>query len=308
MANSYGAVQSFNTRAPIARLGLGSVQFGQRYGATNRHPPPGRRELAAILERASAAGVGWIDTAPDYGEAERMLGLALAATPGFRIVTKVPSLEAVPTGAAGASVRASVGRSLERLGAGAVDALLLHRARDLSRPDWPDVAAALRSLKGEGLVRRIGVSIYDPDELALAIERLSPDIVQLPLNPMDRRFSGVALRRRLGERGIAVHARSLFLQGLLVAEPGRLPGFAGAHPALQAWRRWLGGRGLSALAACLAFALSVPEVEVALVGIAAMDELEEILGALSTLPAALDFGDLPAGDRDLIDPRRWPPR
>lgn len=264
------------------------------------------RDVAMILERAAAAGVSWIDTAPDYGDAEALLGGMLASAPSFRLVTKIPSLETAPIGAAGDTLYAAAVQSLERLRQTSVDVLLLHRAADLSRPDWADIVAALQSLRAHGLTRRIGAAVYDPRELDLVITRLSPDVVQLPLNPLDRRFSTTEQCRRLCELGIAVHARSLFLQGLLVAAPDDLPDFARSRPEIAAWRRWLGTRDLPPLTACLSYAMMVPQVEVAFVGIAALGELEEILRVAAELPADLDISNLPNGEPDLIDPRKWP--
>ena len=72
----------------LSRLGLGTVQFGLDYGVSNRTGRPDEREVAAILARAAGAGVGFVDTAPAYGEAEALAGRYLPSGHGLRIVTK----------------------------------------------------------------------------------------------------------------------------------------------------------------------------------------------------------------------------
>ena len=76
----------------MTRLGLGTVQFGQDYGMFNRGGRPSEREVAAILARAAGVGVGYIDTAPAYGDAEVLVGRYLPAAHDIRIVTKLSPL------------------------------------------------------------------------------------------------------------------------------------------------------------------------------------------------------------------------
>ncbi len=306
MANSASAVQTFNALPATARIGLGSAQFGGRYGATNRNAPPSPTEIARIIDRAAAAGVTWVDTAPGYGNAETVLGHVLASNPAFKVVTKVPPLQRIAHGNAQSVLRAAVESSLVRLRRDSIEVLLLHRAGDLARPDWVEIVSALQTLKSDGLIRRVGASVYDENELNLARTRLAPDVIQLPLSPLDRRFADAGLGRALLASGVVVHARSLFLQGLLVAPERDLPDFARNHRALHEWRHWLKVCRLSPLTACLAFALSTPHVELALIGVGTLGEFEDILRATQTLPTSVELEDLPSGGADLIDPRSWP--
>jgi hypothetical protein len=75
------------------RIGLGTVQFGLEYGISNtvgRTPP---EEVTAILRFAESVGVQVLDTAPAYGESERILGTCLSKNASsIRAVTKTPHL------------------------------------------------------------------------------------------------------------------------------------------------------------------------------------------------------------------------
>ena len=77
----------------LSRIGLGTVQFGMHYGVSNRVGQPDEREVAAILERAVARGVRYLDTASAYGDAEILLGRHLPAGHRLRIVTKTPRVD-----------------------------------------------------------------------------------------------------------------------------------------------------------------------------------------------------------------------
>ncbi len=76
----------------LARLGLGTVQFGLEYGVSNFAGHPDEREVANILARAVEAGIGYIDTAPAYGNAEILVGRYLPSGHRLRIVTKAPAI------------------------------------------------------------------------------------------------------------------------------------------------------------------------------------------------------------------------
>lgn len=306
MIDSTTGVQRFDMQPAAARLALGTAQVGMPYGATNRHPPPDADAFAAMLDVAAEAGIARIDTAPAYGDAESRVGEHLRRHPSFRLATKVGPLTNVPVGQAGRTIRKSVAQSAERLGRPRIDLLLLHRVADLSRPDVAELLATLSALKTEGAVTRLGVSLYDPPELDAVFAGKVFDVVQAPINPLDRRFLDDAVLRSLETNGLVLHARSVFLQGLLVAQPDDLPAFARHHPAIAAWTDWLAG-GISPIAACLGLVLACPAVECAVVGSATASQLREIVQAVDPPAQLAPFPSLEA-DPVLIDPRRWPPR
>ena len=84
--------------------------------------------------------------------------------------------------------------SLERLRVTHVHGVLIHRASDLAKLGWQHLVDALREARSRGLTEAVGVSVYDEDDLALVESRFRPDIIQLPINALDRRLarSGLA--------------------------------------------------------------------------------------------------------------------
>lgn len=293
----------------LSRIGLGAVQFGMHYGVSNRAGRPEERAVAAILDRAVAQGVGYLDTAPAYGDAEVLLGRHLPASHGLRIVTKMPG---VPDARVEARHKQqwldTLALSLDRLKVSTVYGLLVHQARDLDKPGWQYLVEALQEAQRRGLVSRIGVSVYDETQLRLAGSRFRSELVQLPLNTLDRRLIESGALARLKARGIEVHARSVFLQGLLLTLPQDLPDFF--RPLRQRLTELRGGwgrRGLSPLAACLAFVLGRKEVDAAIVGVNSLAEFEEIASAVAEINDAETECDvmLPV-DPIFLDPSRWP--
>ncbi len=275
------------------KLGLGTVQFGLDYGISNQGGVTPPAEVAKMLALAAREGVHCLDTAPAYASSEEVLGASLAPEDDFEIVTK--------TLKGASSVEATLRRSLERLHRPSVYGLLVHDADSLDAPMF----AELQRVKDLGLVRKIGVSVYTGAQIDSTLERFRIDLVQAPVSLVDQRLLHGGQLDRLKERGVEIHARSVFLQGLLLMEPASLPAhFAGVRPKLQALRDRFG----SMLEASLGWVLSLPQVDRAIVGATTVRELEQLIAA-ARAPAAIEGASALAwSDENVLNPARWPKR
>jgi aryl-alcohol dehydrogenase-like predicted oxidoreductase len=286
-----------SARAPgvLGRLGIGTVQFGQAYGVSNPRGQVSQADVKLILALAARAGVGLLDTAANYGEAEAVLsGNDLTR---FRIVSKTLGVQH-GVHAVIARVRESV-RNL-----GAVDLLLVHAAKDLLGPSGATLWRALQALKKQGVIGGVGISAYVADDPVALAERFRPDAMQLPFSLLDQRLLADGSLARLKQMGVEIHARSLFLQGLLFmsSPPEKLSASA---PMLEAVCARIAAVGTSPLVAALGFVLSRPEVDVAVVGMTALKELEEIIiAALAPLPP-LDWAACALQDERILTPSLW---
>jgi aryl-alcohol dehydrogenase-like predicted oxidoreductase len=160
-------------------------------------------------------------------------------------------------------------------------------------------------LKDTGKVSKIGISIYSPDELEIIWPHFPFDLVQSPFNVFDRRLATSGWLKRLHQEGVEIHVRSVFLQGLLLAESDGLPvGFKRWTSLWAAWHAWLRDVSCSPLPAALGHVLSFPEISRVIVGVDSLGQLEGILRYASArqgvAPQVLMSDDL-----DLIDPTRW---
>lgn len=285
-----------------ARLALGTVQFGKRYGIANKDGQVREADVGAILAEARGAGIDTLDTAVAYGESEACLGRV--GIDGWNVVTKLPP---IPPGTddVGRWVERSIAASLERLRVPQLHGLLLHDASQLLGDAGPSLDAALRAAAEAGKVRRFGVSVYGPAELGTILERYAPTLVQLPFSVLDRRLVSSGMLARLGERGIEVHVRSIFLQGLLLMPPERRPpAFARWAPLLARWDAFLAERRLDGVTACVGFALAHPGIARVVFGVDGVAHLRQILAAAAQGPLEVP-PELACEDLDLINPTRW---
>ena len=291
-----------------ATLGLGTVQFGMAYGMADPRPRSNEREVTDILALAARRGVSVLDTAAEYGDSEAVLGRALESSGPFRIVTKSPPFAAeVITETDADTLEKSLTRSLLRLGTSQVYGLLVHRSADLLKSGGERLAARLESLKANKRIQRWGVSVYDSAQVERVMERFRPDIVQAPLNAVDRRLIDSGHLAALAAAHVEVHVRSVLMQGLLLKMPDDLPpALHGARPMLRAFREAAAQAGLAPLDAALAFVRQQKEADVVLVGAPGAAELEEILSAWERGAGAAEVKPLsdPSWSR-WLDIRNW---
>jgi aryl-alcohol dehydrogenase-like predicted oxidoreductase len=183
--------------------------------------------------------------------------------------------------------------------------LLLHHSAQLLGPQGRALDYALTAIKEEGLVEKVGVSIYSPDELDLLGPHFKFDLVQAPFNVLDRRLATSGWLTRLSQAGTEVHLRSIFLQGLLLMEASSRPATFNRWRTLwDSWHGWLAHQHVTPLQACVSLALAQPAVSRIVVGVDSVVQLQQILAGVDATvampPAALVSEDL-----DLIIPSRW---
>lgn len=285
-----------------SKLALGTVQFGLDYGIANEAGQVSLDEAKCILSLAKEKEIDVLDTAIAYGTSEDVLGKA--STDGFRLVTKLPPLPENQNNVV-QWVNEQVHKSLARLGQKKLYGLLLHRSEDLLASQGGQLIHALVNLKNEESVQRIGVSIYSPDELEVVLNKIKIDLVQAPLNVVDRRMETTGWLDRLKDDGVEVHTRSAFLQGLLLIERRKVPQkFSRWSNMWDMWQEHLRELGVSPLEACLAYPLSLEQVDQVIVGVDSTKHLQDI-SAASSIDHAPDTSFMMSNDTNLINPSNW---
>lgn len=282
-------------------LALGTVQFGLAYGIAGGDAPVAENEARAILERAAAAGVRFLDTAPVYGDIEGRLG-RLTTGLRFEIVTKIPALPEGPDASVRDVVRRSIDQSRARLGT-ALRAVLFHRAEDLLGPRSDAAWAA--AVDAAGTEVAVGTSSYDPETLVKTRARYPVAVAQMPANVFDRRLEHVRHGHELDS--LEIHVRSAFLQGLLLMAPERAAARVPAAAAsLRLWHDACREGGIAPMVAALAYVRALRAARACLVGVDSLAQFEQVLAAWdAAADATVPYLD--AADPEVIDPRRWTP-
>ncbi|NVI80399.1 aldo/keto reductase [Janthinobacterium sp. BJB401] len=292
------------------KIGLGAVQFGLDYGIANTAGKVSEGEVAAILAAAAQLQLTLIDTAALYGDSEAVLGRAMSPAAPFDIVTKTPQFAGSAVGEAEAQqLEDSLHASLRMLQRPSVYGLLVHRVDDLLLPGGEALMARMALLKQQGLVSKIGVSVYTGQQIDAVLARFPIDLIQLPINVLDQRLLHSGHLRKLKQAGVEIHARSAFLQGLLLMAPHELPAhFDGVREHLAAYHRFIAGQGLTPLQAALGFVTGLDEIDHVVCGVNSSVQLQEICTAAGhpgAGAARAGYDAFAINDEAIVNPALW---
>lgn len=212
------------------QLMTGTAQLRLPYGSVCRTEPPPEQEAQLIVKTSVINGL-WIDTSSAYGDAEKVIGTALGefSADSYRVVTKVGVSESHLGSLVDAthSVRTTVQNSLSKMGSPARSVVLLHDPNQINACDGA-VWRELMSMRQSGQVEKIGVSVDSPETLLRSLDLEDIQVVQLPLNLLDRRWESERVVSALSAMpNIEVHCRSIFLQGVLLQNENGWPRFSG---------------------------------------------------------------------------------
>ena len=271
--------------SPVDKLALAVVHQPERAVPA----PAGAREesLRLLLQTAADSGITRVATRPD-GDGERWLGQAWPFPSPFQV-----SVRTVPVSDGVDRVEARARRSLERLGLPRADLLLVSSAGDLAGAEGRALWDRLLTLKDRGLFRRIGFCASIEDGPALLARRFQPDVVQLRCNLLDQRAQHTGVLSELAALDVAIHAASVFADGLLFMSGEALPLEMHRHgPTLSRIRRRLAESRVDPMQATLAYAMGLPEVSAVVASIASAAELRAVVAAAHAPTPALDWASM----------------
>lgn len=294
------------------QLCLGTVQFGMDYGI-RQQKKPSLQQSHEMLDYAAGHGILTIDTAYSYGEAEDVIGSWLLQHASMRsrieLISKLkPNVfdEVVPKDYYHV-MKEHLQMSLERLHTDYLDGYLLHSSRYVFDDDIID---ALLRLRQEGLVKRVGVSVYDPDEAKKGIERGTLDLLQLPYSIFDQRMDKADIFTLAQQAGVTLHSRSAFIQGLILMQESEVPPFlAKAKPILRRIEEICRDMGWSRVQLALCYVKEKTGISHLVFGVDSLEQLRENIRLFEQdLPsdamnaASREFSTLEA---DIVMPSLW---
>ena len=282
------------------KLAIGTVQFGQDYGISNLQGAVRHDEIKRILSTARNNHIKLIDSAQAYGNSE--INLGKTDTSGFQLITKL-----MP-GISKQEIKPSIEASLTRLNRQQIYGVLFHSFDDYQKD--PDTLNILNEVKQQGIFEKTGFSLYYPEELEILFENQADfDLIQIPFNIFDQRF--LPYFKILKEKGIKIHIRSVFLQGLAFIEPEKLGNhFAAYRSHFQNLHDLIKQSNYSIAETCLNFVNIQPEIEHIVIGVCSNDELKSNINSLNRTEA-IDtnwfekYRDFKIDDEEIILPFNW---
>ena len=277
-------------------ISIGTVQWGLKYGISNRNGIPSDNELKAILDIAKSNKISLLDTASQYGNAENRIGEF--ASKDFEFITKISLL--------GDTVEEKINKSFINLKRNSIYGCLFHNIDELieNKNNWKK----LLKFKQNGKIEKIGYSLYEPKELIDLLNlNLIPDIIQIPFSLLDRKFEPYF--DILKNKGVEIHIRSIFLQGLYFKNINRL-----SKPLLELSKPLLELQlickkySISILELALGYVAHDLRIDFGTVGIETPNQLKEIIIASKTkLSKGIieEVRKIEIKEKKLLNPSYW---
>lgn len=280
------------------KLMLGTVQFGLDYGISNRNGQTSPKEVSNILNYSIENGVNFLDTARGYGESEKVLGNHSEQLSKFNIVTKIPKMNGEEN-----FIEKSFNRSLKDLNRNDIYGIMLHDPTDVNKESFNE----LKRLKDIGKVKKVGASVYNSEQIDRVIEIGNVDLIQVPLNILDQRLVQSGHLKKLKDCGFEVHARSLFLQGLLFMEPNSIDSyFSSVASHLKMLRDESVKNDLTLLSLLIGFGKSLVEVDKLVIGVNNCKQLKEIRNCYDDNNTDINFTKFAFdSESNILDPSKW---
>lgn len=284
------------------KLALGTAQFGSEYGINNKSKPIDADASKAILKYLITKRIDTIDTASTYPNSEKILGISDVSK--FKIITKIPSTLNTSLGIE-RTIRNFIHLSLNNMKLSSIYGVLLHFPEEILHRNGKEIISTLYTLKSEGVIKKIGISIYSPKIIGPILDRFTFDLIQAPLNVFDNRLIKTGWAKRLKELNVEIHVRSSFLQGLLLMKIEDIPpSFKKWTPLFESWSNWLDSNSLNAYDVCIHHLLMHKEIDKIIVGI---DNITQLKQLVSSYENNLDISipDFSSEDEELINPANW---
>ena len=271
------------------KLVLGTVQFGCQYGI-NSAGRPDVNAVGIILDEAFSSGITTLDTSSAYGNAEEILGNC--GTKKFKVVSKFPR--------GAASVEEKFNQSLSLLKRESLYGYLLHHFEVYKNN--PAVWDEFRKLRERDCVEKIGFSLYEPFELELLLkDKVDFNLLQIPYNLFDRKFEPYL--RELHQKGVEIHVRSTFLQGLFFKDRDTLPQkLLPLKPYLEELDGYSTESGLTVSQIALNYNLPNPCIDGVLIGVDNVAQLKENITSIKDVQIALNIN---VKEKELLSPVNW---
>ena len=294
------------------KLCLGTVQFGLDYGVFNT-PKKDPEYCINCLDYATQNGIDAIDTATAYGDAEQIVGEFLSRKTISRdklfISTKhLPNiLDDHKTDDYVDVIRDNLQKSLSTLNTDYVDAYYFHSSRYAFQPE---LLEAISVMQKEGLAKKVGVSVYYPDEAMACFSNSNINCIQAPYSIFDHRMKESGVFKAGSDNGFDIDVRTVFVKGLIRLKDNEIPEhLIKAKPILANLGKICKETGYSRIELAMGYVKRVKEVNHLVFGIRTLEQLkEDIVSFSKDIPDSLFDeidGQFSGISADLVIPSLW---
>ena len=289
----------------LDKIILGTAQIGRDYGLDSNEQSKSKSGIKKIFDIAKKNQINFFDTAPSYNDNQKIIKSFITSnTKIISKISKIPQNEI--NNKSIEKVDIEFEKSLEHLSVNSIDILLFHSALDITKPNSNKIIEWINQKKKQNKINKIGVSAYEKKEIDMAIDTGLIEVVQVPINILDQRLIKNDYLLKIKSKKIEVHARSIFLQGLLLIDIKNLPTyFDNFKYDLKSFSNKLNILKLSRLEACITFINNIKEIDRIILGVKSDKHLKQIIKIMKKIKNDFNFNEFSINNEKLLDPRKW---
>lgn len=289
----------------IGKIVLGTVQFGLEYGINNKFGKPNNESIKAILDFAFEHNIRLLDTAEAYGDSQDKIGnYHKLSNKKFNVITKFSAnRKDLPE-----NLTRRIAVDLKTLNIDSLYCYMFHSFNDF-KLYFNVYKNEIKELKKAGIVNRFGVSIYTNNEMDELLKFNDIDLIQLPFNLLDNNNHRSSIIKKAKEKGIEIHTRSAFLQGLFFKNIKDLPHkLRVLEPYLNTINRISKSNNLKLNDLSLNYIIQQKNIDNVLIGVDSVAQLKNNIRSLSSeIPEEVinQIDKIDVEEINLLNPSNW---
>lgn len=284
---------------------MGTVQFGLDYGINNKEGKLPKSKIFELLHQAHKLGIDTLDTAEAYGNAHDVIKeFHNENSYRFKIISKYsPNVKKYSD-----NIVDRLKCHIENFDVSILDGYLFHSFNHFKLSLEQD-SQILEKIENSGLVKKIGVSLYTNKELEEVLNYSKIKLIQIPFNLFDNHFKRYKFIEKAKSKGIEIHTRSAFLQGLFFKKIDDLQGnLIELKEDLKKIDKLSKSYRLNKATVALNYAYSKPYIDKTLIGVDNLCQLKSNIESLNyKLPESLvkKIDEINILNDNLLNPSQW---
>ena len=279
----------------------GAASFAKNYNRKKKYNLP-KKEKIKILKNLNKLGIKKIDTSPDYGDVEKLIGLY--CNKSILVDSKLPRLnKRLSTIKLSEWIDRKIDKTLKNINEKKLNTYYFHDPRDLLSTNGELAYDKVNKLKSQNIIKKIGISVYDPKILDSILSNYDIDTIQSPFNIFDNRIIKPKYEKKIKNKKIELIVRSVFLQGILINKEFRFKiKDIKSLNILDKWYEYLKENKLNALNQCISF-IKMNDIKNIVVGTNKFNDLLKIVNY--EYENNKDLMKFKTSYKNLIEPFRW---
>jgi len=286
----------------LNKIIIGTAQLSNNYGIFNKLKSIQNKELKKILNYCKKQNIFYIDLANSYKNSINKLSKNNLVK--FKIILKVGTIN---KNNYFSNLKAIVEKTLKELKVKKIYSLMFHDERDIKYLGDKKIMQYFLDLKKKNIIQKIGLSIYNFKKLKVSLNSFPIDLIQVPFNIFDRRILDKKLQKIISKNKIEVHARSIFLQGLLLQDPSSKKKIIQKNQSLlNSWHKFNEYQQKKKIMNCIKFVSQFKKINKFVFGVDNLDQLKTIVSIIKAIDYNIKLHyNFKLKSKKIVDPRLW---